>query len=231
MTMGQVSAIPARGSRRSLPVLNPIRGLLHGSASLFCLGMASYFALHPTGSRSLDPLLLGFASSHAMLFMVSASYHSLPWREIAKARMQRLDHSMIYVKIAGSIGPLAWLALEETQAWRFIAAAWGVAVLGIAQKAFVPTIDPKLSAWAQIGQALLFVPILGELIQRHPGPPSQLVCLTALVYAVGAVVFLLERPRLWPRVFSFHELFHLLLVIGSVSLGALLVGLVYATGA
>jgi len=231
MTMGPVSTMPARWPRRSIPVRNPIRGLLHGSASFFCLGMAAYFASHPSGSERLDPLLIGFASSHAMLFMVSASYHSLPWREIAKARMQRLDHSMIYVKIAGSIGPLAWLALEEAQAWQFITAGWVVAVLGIAQKAFVPSVDPKLSARAQIVQALLLVPILAGLMERHPGPSSGLVCFTAIVYTLGAVVFLLERPRLWPSVFSFHELFHLLLVIGSASLGALLVGLVYATGA
>jgi len=226
VTMGNLSILPRRGDRSAV-FPNPVRGCLHGGASILSFGLTLSFLGHPTARGPLDSLLVGCALSHALLFLVSASYHSMPWQRIAKARMQRLDHSMIYVKIAGSMGPFAWLAFDETMATRWIAAGWSVALLGIVQKAFFPGVHPRTSTFVQVLQALLFLPVLLELLDRAPGSISRLLCFAALVYSVGAIVFILERPRLWPRVFSFHELFHLLVVLGSASIGSVLLGLAY----
>lgn len=206
---------------------NPIRGILHGSASLMSWALVFYFSAHPTQSQWLDRLLVGCALSHATLFAVSAGYHSLPWGPIAKARMQRLDHSMIYVKIAGSMAPLAWLSFEPHVAWSWILAIWSIALVGIAQKAFLPRIHPKASAFVQLVQGFLCLPILMVMAERYPGGPVQTLLAGGFVYALGALVFLLERPRLWPRVFSYHELFHVFVMIGSAALVSTLVGLAY----
>jgi hemolysin III len=220
---------PSIAGRRgfSLPgFTHPVRGLLHGSACVLALALASHFASNPTRNDGLDRLLLAYALSHAFLFATSAAYHSMPWPPRAKARMQRLDHSMIYVKIAGSLGPLAWLVLDVTAARTLILASWTVAGLGIAQKALLPTIHPKASSAVQILQALLFLPVLAAVAEVHPGAPTYALLFAAATYTVGAGVFLLERPRLWPRRFSFHELFHVLVVLGSLSIASAVLELV-----
>ena len=59
------------------------------------------------------------------------------------------------------------------------------------------------------------LPAIGPFVERFPGTPAHLALAAAALYVVGVVVFLTERPRLWPRVFSHHELFHVLLVAGT----------------
>ncbi len=197
------------------PVQNPIRGFLHGSAALVSLALAGHLALHGPGQPSHRAALLVFALSQLALYTASSLYHSVPWDDCWKQRMQRLDHAMIYLKIAGTLTPIVWIGLDDEPRTLLLAAAWGMAALGIAQKAWLPHVNPRACIPVQIAQAGLVLPALGPFAERFPGTPFTLVVASTALYAAGAVVFVTERPRLWPRVFSFHELFHALLVVGS----------------
>jgi hemolysin III len=197
------------------PLHNPIRGLLHGGAALVAITIAVQILSIGGLDPALHASLVAFAVTQALLFTTSASYHSIPWRPRWKRRMQRADHSMIFLAIAGSVTPLALLGLSERLQGPVIAAAWAIAALGVVQKAFLPQVHERASIPVQIAQAALAVPALIGFATRFPGTPSQLVLAGIAFYAVGAAVFLTERPRLWPRVFSFHELFHVLVVAGS----------------
>jgi hemolysin III len=206
------------------PIHNPIRGLLHGSAGLVSAATAVQFL----SCDPLDPLLRAslvvFAVTQMGLYLVSASYHSIPWSPRWKRRMQRADHSMIFLAIAGSVTPLALLGCSDAYRVPIVAAAWIIAALGVAQKAFLPAIHEKASIPVQIAQAALAAPALIGFATRFPGAPSQLALLGVACYAIGALFFLTERPRLWPRVFGFHELFHLFVVAGSGAYWALTTG-------
>lgn len=216
-----------RHSRLTIgPVHNPVRGFLHGSAALVAIAIAVRFLSLGGLAPALHAALVVFAATQALLFSTSASYHSLPWTPAWKRRMQRADHSMIFLAIAGSVTPLALLGLSEPLRGPTIAAVWTIAVLGVAQKAFLPEVHERASIPVQISQAALAVPALLGFAKQFPGTPSLLALLGAALYAVGAVVFLTERPRLWPRVFSFHEVFHVLVVAGSGAHYALISGLV-----
>ncbi len=196
------------------PIQNPVRGILHGSAALACLVLALYFG--GTGcDAATRRLLVLFALSQFALYTASSLYHSVPWTPRAKLRMQRVDHSMIYVKIAGTLTPFLWLSLEGADRQVLVAAVWAVAVLGVGQKALFPEIHERASIPVQIFQASLVLPAIGPFAERFPGAPAHLAMAGAALYGVGVVVFLTERPRLWPRVFSHHELFHVLLVAGT----------------
>jgi hemolysin III len=129
--------------------------------------------------------------------------------------MQRVDHAMIYVKIAGSMTPIVWAGLDDWRRATILAGAWGVAGLGIAQKALLPRVHPKACVPVQIFQAALVIPALGPFVARFPGTPALLVAFIAGIYAIGVLIFLTERPRLWPSVFSHHELFHVTTLLGS----------------
>jgi hemolysin III len=192
------------------PFQHPIRGTLHGTAALLSFAVAVRFALAGAGA----PLLV-FALSQGALFGASALYHAIPWSPRWKGRMQRVDHSMIYVKIAGVVTLVAWIGLQPGGRALPIAAAWGLALLGAGQKLFLPRVHEKASILVQVFQCTLALPAVPGFADRLPGEPLALLAGGTACYVVGLVVFLGQRPRLWPRVFSSHELFHVLTVIGS----------------
>jgi len=197
------------------PLQNPIRGLLHGSAALVALLLAVQLVSLGECEGSRRVALLAFALSQFGLYAASALYHSAPWKPRWKRRMQRVDHAMIYVKIAGTMTPIVWIGLEDERRWILLGATWCVAILGVAQKALLPAVNPRACIPVQIAQATLVLPAVGPFAERFPGTPLLLVLLGMALYGLGALVFLIERPKLWPRVFSFHELFHVLLVTAS----------------
>lgn len=197
------------------PVQNPVRGVLHGSAAIACLLLARHLWVGSTCGSSTRLAIVVFALSQVCLFTASALYHSVPWTPPWKRRLQRIDHSMIYVKIAGTMTPILWLALDDWRRPVLLGAAWAIAFAGIFQKALLPNVHERASIPVQILQAMLVLPALAPFAERFPGAPVRLLLFGAALYVIGVVAFLTERPRMWPRVFSFHELFHVLIVAAS----------------
>ena len=107
-----VPAVEAHDRARLGKMMHPVRGFLHGAAAVVSLiGAVILFAISPPGSlRRLS--LLAFGLSLVGLFTVSSLYHSIPWRGAWKQRMQRIDHTMIYVLVAGTFTPIAAIVLD-----------------------------------------------------------------------------------------------------------------------
>jgi hemolysin III len=202
------------------PFHNPVRGLLHGSGAALWLAFGASLALGPAFPERLALLLC--AVSQTALFATSALYHSLPWRPRWKARMQRADHAMIHVKIAGTVTAITWLAGPTPWSAALMAAAWAVAVAAAAHKAWVPEIAEHPSIHVQVGQSLLAVPAMVVFAGRESGLHLALLLGGGLLYLAGALCFAARRPVLWPRVFSFHEVFHVCVLAGSGAHFALL---------
>jgi hemolysin III len=197
------------------PFQNPVRGALHGAGAALWLLLGAEIAAGP-GFPERAALLLCTASQ-AALFATSALYHSLPWRPRWKARMQRADHAMIHVKIAGTVTALTWLAGPPPWSAAVAGAAWASAVAAGAHKLRVARIPEHPGVRLQLAQALLGLPALALLAQRSAGTPRALLLGGGLLYLAGALCFAARRPVLWPRVFSFHEVFHALVLLGSVA--------------
>lgn len=209
----------ARESQRLTlgPMHNPVRGILHGTAALASIVGTGFLWASCTGGWPARLPLLTFAASLVALYSVSSLYHSVPWSGVWKKRMQRLDHSMIYVLIAGTYTPMAVIVLDGGLRWWALGASWGIACVGIAQKAFWPKLDDRYSIALQTLQGWLALPLFVPLAERLPAPALALGLLGGALYSVGLVFLVTERPRLWPRVFSHHELFHVLVVSGSAA--------------
>ena len=202
------------------PFQNPVRGLLHGAGAAWWLLFAAGLRDEPA-SPVLAVLLL-CAASQAALFATSALYHSLPWRPRWKRRMQRADHAMIHVKIAGTITAVSWLALPAAPAAAAAAGAWALAAAGVAHKTCFAEPCVRHSIRLQLGHTLLGLPAVAAFAWQAPPGHVALLVGGGLAYLAGALCFLTRRPTLWPRVFSFHEVFHLLTLAGSGAHFALL---------
>ena len=196
---------------------NPVRGFLHGTAAAASAIGAVLLWIHGGGDLSRQIPLLVFGLSLVALYTVSSLYHSVPWRGAWKSRMQRIDHSMIYILVAGTYTPISFIVLDGWLRPAILAAVWGIALIGVLQKAFLPSVGNRFSIAMATGQGWLGVLLVLPLAQRLPGPGLGLVVLGGILYSVGFLIFLTRRPRLWPRVFSHHELFHIFVIAGSAT--------------
>jgi hemolysin III len=185
--------------------------------------MAFYLASLPHEAAPARNAFLVLAVSHLALYIVSALYHSAPWVPLWKRRMQRLDHSMIYVKVAGTVTPFVWIGSAPSLRLPLLLATWSIAALGVAEKLLRRRQGAPVRL--NLAQACLALPAaLPPIGGRLPGEGALLLAGAAALYATGAAVYLTRRPSLWPGVFSFHELFHLLLVVASACIYGFLLG-------
>ena len=154
-----------------------------------------------------------YAVSLVALFGVSALYHRISWRSPAgRGWMRRLDHSMIFVLIAGSSTPFAVLVLHGPLALVILVGVWAGAGLGVAFNLMWRGAPTWLRAALYVGLgwiALAAAPQLGAAI----GPLAlTLVGVGGVLYTLGAVVYATKCPDPVPSVFGYHEVFHVLVI-------------------
>ncbi len=149
-----------------------------------------------------------------MLFGVSALYHRLYWQPRTEGILRRIDHSNIFLLIAGTYTPICASLLAPTLAARVLTVVWVGALAGIATSVFWPTAPRWFTTpiYVVLGWvALWYLPQLW-----HAGGPAVVWLLVAggLLYTVGAVVYGFKWPNPAPRTFGFHEIFHAFTVAG-----------------
>ena len=194
---------------------NPVRGFLHGTAALTSVaGMLLLVFRATTWSAKVAVIVYGLGLLG--LYTTSSLYHSIPWREDWKKRMQRLDHAMIFVLIASTFTPIGVIVLDGWVRVVSLAIAWGIAVTGVAHHLLVRQQRFHLSIGLMVVMGWLSLPLMVPLVNRVGLGLAVLIGIGGVLYTIGMVIVVTQRPRLWPRVFSSHELFHVLVVTASV---------------
>jgi hemolysin III len=154
---------------------------------------------------------LVYASSLVALFAVSAAYHTPRWPMHVRMFWRRLDHSTIYVLIAGCYTPVCLLILPETQGSLLLAVVWGLTVLGFLKSFFWPTSPRALNTMVYVAMGWLVVPELAHL-RAGFGDDLILLAIGGALYTIGAVVYVRRWPNPLPHIFGYHEVFHLFVV-------------------
>jgi hemolysin III len=215
---------------REQPTKPLLRGVSHQVSFFVALaGIALLVRGAETGAGRTAALVFG--ATLVLLFGTSACYHRIDWTPAARQRMRRMDHAAIFMLIAGGYTPLFMLVASPSGGHGALAAIWIAAGVGVV----------KSLAWAHAPKwltALLCVAIGWMVIFQVMGrtPVVGTTCIGLLVasgvtYSVGAVVYALKRPDPFPRVFGYHEIFHLLVVLASVFLFAHVALVIRAVGA
>lgn len=195
---------------------NPVRGFLHGSAAVVSVAGMTVLIMRSAPDAARVVSMVVFGVSMIGLYSASALYHSVPWRAKWKQRMQRVDHSMIFVLVAGTYTPIAVNVLDG--GWRTVtlSVVWGAAAIGIAQKIAFPRVPDWVSIALQTTMGwFAIVPFL-ELVDALSNGAIALMIAGGLSYTIGLILLAHERPQLFPRVFSHHEVFHILVVLGTL---------------
>ena len=194
---------------------NPIRGFLHGAAALASLVGLILLVRRAQDSTTALAGAFVFGVALVVMYSISALYHSIPWSPTWKRRLQRLDHSAIYLVVAGTFTPVAIASLRGAALAVALTLVWIIAAAGILLKMVLPRVVTWLSVTLQMVMGWLVVFWIPQILNTLGVTALVLIALGGLSYSVGVVVFTTKRPRLSPRVFSYHELFHLMVILGS----------------
>jgi hemolysin III len=212
------------------PVKPLLRGVSHQIAFFVALAATALLVMR-CETRPGALASVAFGSSLILLFGTSAMYHRVDWTPLARQRMRRMDHAAIFMLIGGGYTPLFALVAHPTGGHGALAAIWIGAGVGVVKSLAWPHAPKWLTAlvcvvigWMVIGQVMGRTSIVGTT-------SIGLLFASGVTYSVGAAVYAVKRPNPWPRVFGYHEIFHLLVVLASGFLFAHVVLVIRAIGA
>lgn len=193
------------------------RGVSHEWAFFLSIGLG--IALLTIADTTLKLVAVGvYSLSLCGLFGTSALYHRIQWRTSrARMLMRRLDHSMIFLLIAGTVTPFALLTMSGTWSTAILIAVWTAAALGIAIELVWVTSPKWVSALIYIAVGWIGAIAFPHIVGTAGIWAGILIAAGGLLYTTGAVIYAAGRPDPNPTLFGYHEIFHLL-VIGAAGL-------------
>jgi hemolysin III len=207
-----VTSISAPAGLASLTPPKPrLRGVSHQYAFFVSLACGVGLILAASGGRARVAASI-YAVAVSALLGTSALYHRVTWRPRARRWMRRLDHSMIFVLIAGTYTPVALLALKGSLATTILIVLWAGALGGAVFKLVWLDAPKWLFALVYVVLGLVTGAVFGELPAAIGWLGVAGLATGGLLYVAGAVIYASGRPNPWPRVFGYHEVFHALVL-------------------
>ena len=189
-----------------------LRGVSHQWAFFVSLCLGAALVLTAPAGRATTAAAI-YASCVAILFGTSALYHRVPWRSVAARRwMRRLDHSAIFLLIAGSYTPFALLVVDGVLAGVLLVVVWAGALGGIVLKLLWIDAPKWLVSLIYVSLGWVGVAAAPDLLGELGVTATAMVALGGILYTAGAAVYALARPDPVPAVFGYHEVFHVLVI-------------------
>ena len=195
----------------------PVSGLPHlGAAAFFALGTVVMLILGRADLGKVIALLI-YGASLVLMFSSSATYHMVQTNPQRLLRWRKLDHSSIYILIAGSYTPICLYFFQGFFQWGLLAIIWTIAVAGVIVKLFVINAPRWITAGIYLVMGWLSLMAVGEIMQRMPAAAITWLVAGGLFYTVGAVIYIAKKPDFFPGAFGFHELWHIFVILGALS--------------
>jgi hemolysin III len=204
-------AAPASDQAAEKPLL---RGVSHEIAAFVAL--AAWIGLTLAAPSPRARVAAGvYGATLLALFTISALYHRPTWAPRARLFWRRLDHSAIFLLIAGTYTPFC-LLLGGRSGAMLLAVVWLGAAAGVAQAVVWPSAPKPLVALLCVLLGWVVIPVLPALRLQLAPVFIGLLAAGGVTYSLGAAVYALRRPDPFPRIFGYHEVFHALVVAAAV---------------
>jgi hemolysin III len=196
----------------------PINALTHGIGVVLGLAGLAFLIVLADGDPLRTVAAAVYGVSLVVLYLASTLLHALRVSVRTFRRLRLFDHAAIFGLIAGSYTPITMLTLQERNpplAWTLLGLVWGLALLGILFK----VVWLGAPRWISVGLYLLLgwlaLIAIGPLVAALPVAAVVWLVAGGLAYSVGAIVYATRRPNPLPKVFGYHELWHLFVLAGS----------------
>jgi hemolysin III len=192
----------------------PVSGLTHLTGAL--LSVFGLILLVYQANNTVQTIAFSiYGLSLILLYTASSLYHLLPVSQKIIDILQRLDHMMIYILIAGTYTPFTLLALHGGLKWGMFSIIWALAFTGIVLKLVWFNAPRWLSTIFYLGMGWLAIVMFPELINDLNMNGIIWIGLGGLSYTIGAVIYATKKPNPFPNVFGFHEIWHIFVLFGS----------------
>lgn len=198
----------------------PVNALTHLAGAVLAVGATVVLAVLSRGNTLALFAFLVFGVSSVVLFTASTLLHAVRAGPKTERWLRRIDHGAIYLLIAGSYTPIALVALQPERAvlgWWLFALAWLLAAGGLVFKALWLNAPRWFSTALYLAMGWLVLVAIVPVLKSLGAQNSIWLGVGGLFYSVGAVIYALKRPHLWPGVFGYHELWHLFVLAGWTS--------------
>jgi hemolysin III len=199
-----------------MPIKPRLRGVVHQWSFFVALAAgAALVAWAPAGRATVATAI--YAVALAGLLGTSALYHRVTWQPRARAWLRRLDHSMIFVLIAGTYTPFALLVLDDPLRGIVLAGVWAGALAGIVFTLLWVHAPRWLTAASYVALGWFAIVAVPQIAEHAGAGALVLLALGGLAYTLGAVVYASQRPDPRPQTFGYHEIFHVLVVVAAAA--------------
>ncbi len=195
----------------------PISALTHAAGLAAALGGLPFLLALAQDRPAWLAALLVYGVSLCLLFLASTVYHAVSAGPEMIQILRKLDHSAIYLLIAGTYTPFCVIAFTGFWQTGFLALIWGLALAGIAAKAFIIHSPRWLTAGIYVVMGWLSVFAAREMLAVLPGNAIAWLLAGGLAYTLGALVYSTKKMDFFPGVFGFHEVWHLFVLLGAAA--------------
>ncbi len=197
--------------------ISSITHLIGGGLSILALVLLIVKqVLAPSINYNLFVSTIIFGASMILLYFTSGIYHAISAKkEKLVLYMRKLDHSMIYVLIAGSYSPFCLYVLPRKTGIPVFVILWIIAIVGILMKILWINMPRILSSALYIGMGWVAIFVIKDLYINLVGPAFFLLVLGGLLYTIGGVIYAIKRPNI--KNWNFHDIFHIFIMLGSLA--------------
>lgn len=193
---------------------DPISGLTHLAAAAFAVcGLVILLLIGSDNSAKAISLAI-YGLSLILMLAASATYHLVKAPPRVIKVLRKVDHSAIYLLIAGSYTPICVHFFHGFWQWWFVGIIWGMALIGVAIKIFIINAPRWVTAGIYLLMGWMAVIAIPEMLVTMPVSALIWLVLGGLFFTLGAAVYISKKPDFLPNVFGFHELWHIFVIIG-----------------
>ena len=195
----------------------PVNGLTHFFAAIVAFIGLILLIILGWHSAIKEISLSVYGASLILLFAASATYHMVKAKPGVIATLRKLDHSAIFLLIAGTYTPFCLLMFTGFWKWGFLAIVWSLAAIGIVVKIFVLNAPRWLHTGVYIAMGWLCMAAIGEMLRVLPVGALIWLIVGGVVYTLGAIIYATKMLDFIPGKFGFHEVWHIFVILGAVA--------------
>lgn len=193
---------------------DPISGLMHLVAAVAAaVGLAVLLYLG-WGDISKQASLLVYGVSLILMFSASTVYHLIKSKPQVDLILRKLDHSAIYLLIAGTYTPICFHFFDGFWRWGVLGIVWSMALIGIGVKLFIINAPRWVTTVVYLLMGWLAILAIKEMLLAMPTGALAWLVSGGLFFTVGAVIYVTKKPDFYPGVFGFHEFWHIFVILG-----------------